>query len=409
MDQPAFDDLRWRIEEADSRSLERFCKRTENTEDIRHETEAYILERFDNVARVFLDRVSDLKDIEQYTATLRSWCEDVLPAIEKDFTPKVSKAVLRRIERTFGSIEGRITGSVDRGKLAEHFSHWKAEAISRARSLKAGTESGQSIIGKLSKEALVRIEAATAAFMAEYLPKLEREANRSGPIHDAGLLRDFVTHQFILVARECMAVCGSVQEFEAELHSDIARFVYSGLSQYRWLADPMRKELETGFALFVMRANPWAELPEDERASAWHVGAITGEALSHASLKLRAEAWKHAADGGFPEAKQAGAAQQSGNELTRTDAGPADNETNGGGVDRRAAVDAFISKLSDAGRKITRKQIWTVAGYTNATEFERFQRGDTRTTQSAAAAFNRVLNMKPENFIGLLDKKSASK
>ncbi len=86
-----------------------------------------------------------------------------------------------------------------------------------------------------------------------------------------------------------------------------------------------------------------------------------------------------------------------------------DNGTNGSGTDQRAAVDAFISKLSDAGRKITRKQIWTVVGYTNATEFERFQRGDNRTTQSAAAAFNRVLNMKPADFIELLGKKSASK
>jgi hypothetical protein len=265
------------------------------------------------------------------------------------------------------------------------------------------------LIARLPKPALIRMEAATAAFMAEYLPKLEREANKSGPIHDAELLRDFVTHQFNLVARECMTVCGSAQEFEAELRSDIARFVHCGLSQYRWLADPMRQELDRGFALFVMRANPWAEIPEKDRASVWHVGAITGEALTHAALKLQAEAWKHAAEGGFPEAKRGGAAESSGDEPVRTNAGPADNETNGGGVDRRAVVGAFISKLSDAGRKITRKQIWTVAGYTNATEFERFQRGDNRTTQSAAAAFNRVLNMKPEDFIGLLDKKSASK
>jgi hypothetical protein len=143
------------------------------------------------------------------------------------------------------------------------------------------------------------MEATTAAFLADYLPKLEREANRSGPIHDAELLRELVIHQFNLVARECMAVCGSVAEFEAEVHSDIARFVLYGLSQYRWLADAMRKELETGFALFVMRANPWAEIPEADRATAWHVGAITGEALSHTALKLRAEAWARAAEGGF--------------------------------------------------------------------------------------------------------------
>ncbi len=295
-----------------------------------------------------------------------------------------------------------LTGATDLSPAAQ-------KAIRLAWAQMGKPEGAASIIGKLPKDALVRMEAATAAFLAEYLPKLEREANKGGPVHDAELLRELVIHQFKLVARECIAVCGSVDEFESELHSDIVRFVHYGLCQYRWLADPMRQELDTGFMLFVMRANPWAEIPENERASVWHVGAITGEALTHAALKLRAEAWKHAAAGGFTDAKQAGAAEPNGNEPTRTETGPAVNGTNGNTADQRAAIDAFISKLAEAGRKITRKNIWTVAGYTNATEFERFQRGDTRTTQSAAAAFKRVLGMTPEAFIGLLDKKPATK
>lgn len=163
----------------------------------------------------------------------------------------------------------------------------------------------ESIIGRLPKGALVRMEAATATFMADYLPKLEQEANKTGPIHDAELLREFVVHQFNVVARECMAVCVSVEEFEANLLSDIARFVHYGLSQYRWLADPMREELDTAFTFFVMRANPWAEIPGADRATAWHVGAITGEALCHAALKLRAEAWARAAEGGFGASRDA--------------------------------------------------------------------------------------------------------
>ncbi len=299
---------------------------------------------------------------------------------------------------------------IDRTVLDQLKQHCRMVALrKRAATLEAGETSKGTIIAKLPTEALVRMEADTAAFLADYLPKLEREANRSGPIHDAELLRELVIHQFNLVARECMAVCGSVEEFEAELHSDVARFVRYGLSQYRWLADPMRKELEAGFVLFVMRANPWAEIPEKDRASVWHVGAITGEALTHAALKLRAEAWTRAAGGGFPKANKPEESESSGAESTRTEAGPGVNGAHGNETDQRAAIDAFISKLADAGRKITRKNIWTVAGYTNATEFERFQRGDTRTTQSAAAAFNRVLSMKPENFIGLLDKKSAAK
>ncbi|MGP8244161.1 MAG: hypothetical protein ACLQVN_06545 [Bryobacteraceae bacterium] len=156
---------------------------------------------------------------------------------------------------------------------------------------------GASIIAKLPETAFLRLEAETAAFLADYLPKLEREANKGGPVHDAELLRELVIHQFNLVARECMAVCASVEEFEEELRWNIARFVCYGLSQYGWLADPMAEELDAGFTLFVMYANPSAGIPEADRATVWHVGAITGEALTHTALKLRAEAWKRAAGG----------------------------------------------------------------------------------------------------------------
>ena len=126
-----------------------------------------------------------------------------------------------------------------------------------------------------------------------------------------------------------------------------------------------------------MRANPWAEIPEKDRASVWHVGAITGEALTHAALKLRAEAWTRAAEGGFPEAKQAGAAEPSGNEPTRTETGPAVNPPDGNGVDRRAAVNAYIEEVfSRTGKRITKTDIWKSARYKSRTEFERWERND---------------------------------
>ena len=75
---------------------------------------------------------------------------------------------------------------------------------------------------------------------------------------------------------------------------------------------------------------------------------------------------------------------------------------------RRAVIDAFIAKVTDAERKITRKDIWTVAGYKDKTEFARFQRGDTKTTKAAAITFNRVLNMNPDDFRRLLGNKLAA-
>jgi hypothetical protein len=99
----------------------------------------------------------------------------------------------------------------------------------------------------------------------------------------------------------------------------------------------------------------------------------------------------------------------SGNELTSMNTSPEVPGKNRDGADWRAAIDAFIFKLAEAGREITRKDIWIAAGYKDATEFERFQRSDPRTTRSAAAAFNRVLALQPTSFIELLDKKSIAK
>lgn len=125
-----------------------------------------------------------------------------------------------------------------------------------------------------------------------------------------------------------MTLCASVAQFEAELRADIARFVQFRVGQYQWLGDAMRSELFAGFTFFIMRANPWAGIPEKDRASKWHVGAIIGEALSHTSLKLIAEAATHAAAGGFPEPDEAGAAVRSEDESGCTNVGLAVNGAN---------------------------------------------------------------------------------
>ncbi|HEX7424863.1 MAG TPA: hypothetical protein VF311_13405 [Terriglobales bacterium] len=231
-------------------------------------------------------------------------------------------------------------------RFEARYRHWAAEGIERAQRTgkrSASNPADKSLIGKLPKAALVRMEAATAAFMAGYLPKLEREANKSGPIHDAELLRELVIHQFDLVARECMAVCASAEEFEVELYSDIARFVRYGLSQYGWLADPMLQELDTGFTFFVMRVNPWAEIPENDRASASHVGTTTGEALSHAALKLRAEAWARAAKGGFPKVDLAGDTKPGGTEPAQGQPAKVANGADGGATSWQAIEISFLS------------------------------------------------------------------
>jgi hypothetical protein len=79
------------------------------------------------------------------------------------------------------------------------------------------------------------------------------------------------------------------------------------------------------------------------------------------------------------------------------------------GSPERSRIDAFITGVNETGAKVTRTDIWTVAGYSDPTEFERFQRGDQKTTTSAKQNFNRVLSMTPEVFLDALKKRQAKK
>ena len=47
---------------------------------------------------------------------------------------------------------------------------------------------------------------------------------------------------------------------------------------------------------------------------------------------------------------------------------------------------------------VTRKDIWRVAGYTEGTQFQRFQRGK-GVSAGAALKFTRVLNLTPAEFV----------
>lgn len=73
---------------------------------------------------------------------------------------------------------------------------------------------------------------------------------------------------------------------------------------------------------------------------------------------------------------------------------------------RRASVDSLISKTLAIGTKIHRNDIWKIAGYINASEFERYQRCDKRATKTAIRAFDEVLALTPEEFLNRLKTRS---
>jgi hypothetical protein len=74
-----------------------------------------------------------------------------------------------------------------------------------------------------------------------------------------------------------------------------------------------------------------------------------------------------------------------------------------GDDDVHARVNAFLtSVLAETGRTITRKDIWKVAGYTEATQFERFQRKK-NVSRRSAIRFNQILELSPATFMERLD------
>jgi hypothetical protein len=72
----------------------------------------------------------------------------------------------------------------------------------------------------------------------------------------------------------------------------------------------------------------------------------------------------------------------------------------------REKINHFIAQMAAAGQKITKKDIWTVAGYKSRRDFEQFQ-ANKKVTVAARDTFTRVLSMKPEAFTKLLQEKRA--
>ena len=63
---------------------------------------------------------------------------------------------------------------------------------------------------------------------------------------------------------------------------------------------------------------------------------------------------------------------------------------------RKAAINFYIEEVFRVtGKKLRRIDIWTEAGYTTRTEFERWERADPRTTKAADRNFTRILLQKP--------------
>ena len=75
-------------------------------------------------------------------------------------------------------------------------------------------------------------------------------------------------------------------------------------------------------------------------------------------------------------------------------------------MDRRAAVDSFLSSCEQETQlKVRKKYIWLAAGHKTARQFQYWQAGNNRATRQDDQNFRRILAMNPSDFLSLLKNK----
>jgi hypothetical protein len=375
MDLSVFYDIRWQVEEADCHSLEQFCKAAQSglkPEELRGRLETYILDRFDNFARAFLKRVAELTDIDLYKTNLKVWFDICLLRLERDLRPEIPKAILRKIEKILGPVEGKIIGTVDRGKFLARRAHWNGEAIRRARFIQAG----------LLQIQMKRLEGMkTAACL--------REAYN---LYPGGI--DLLT--------------------EAFLTEGIPSMVFRAAVGHKWVPYPpirsTRRRVARDFLLDPCKPSRSETVPQNELTEtfggyrvpsgyrAWFTRHLESR-IAH----WRADTMRRAAPSDPARPSLADGRAPKAVELVSAQLSPARraNSVDGNRDDRRAAVDTYIEEVFKAtGKRITRTDIWKSVGDKTRAEFERwesywYEKHHKKGNKAAHRRFTRVLNEKP--------------
>jgi hypothetical protein len=136
-----------RMEEQRLGCLEELVNCLESENDPRKCVESYILGELDLFASFFISDVTNVVRDHRFHKLLGRWCNEYLPQLENRFKPKLDKATIGIIERAFGSVEGKIIGSVDRLTLVKRVHYWQRQAIKKLRSTVAAANSADNGTG----------------------------------------------------------------------------------------------------------------------------------------------------------------------------------------------------------------------------------------------------------------------
>jgi hypothetical protein len=222
--------------------------------------------------------------------------------------------------------------------------------------------------------------------------------------------------------REAYDVCASAFEEAGEplteelLTERIPAMVFGAAVEHKWEAYPPVRHrgrgaivgsfLEGGYNPARDEVVPQTELTETfggYRVMKGYEAAFKRRYLECRIVHWRAEALTPAVAGGeLPPSTD---------RITPEEPQPATvvHTGNSKGTDPRAQVDAFIERVFEVkGRRITRTDIWRVAGYTEATQFERFQRNRGASVGSIAK-FTNILKLEPAEFLERLDRLNRAK
>jgi hypothetical protein len=202
---------------------------------------------------------------------------------------------------------------------------------------------------------------------------------------------------------------------ESLLKEGIPAMVFQWAVDRKWWVYPPQR-IRRGKREFIpdKYVSAYEPIPEDELTVRFAGYKVTEDyksrfmrVLEPAIAHWEAEALTSASEGGSPKAPRTNATEPRGDESAHMIAPPVNLSANSpmpeANLGPRGQVDRFIEGVQIAeGRRITRRDIWRVAGYTEATQFERFQRGK-RASPGSIMKFEKVLKLSPAQFLERLD------
>jgi len=162
-----------------------------------------------------------------------------------------------------------------------------------ARKREQTRSDSNSLISRLTPELLLQLDADSAEMQAEVVQVVEDAQYWPRNVE---LLCHTIRTFYDSLARVCLTVARSHEEYEGALRGEFPRFIHFALLKQGFLQESLVEELEQGLSMFVLDMHAWSSVPPEERKAHWHVGASVAQTLATCRLEWNAKSLRHWAD-----------------------------------------------------------------------------------------------------------------